>query len=138
VEAKFEALKKLQALKTKSLMSTIDTLERENKKLKVLGKDSRRAQMVQALRAKLKDFELVIEVLKAEVAKRPNKEGEYLDAEQVAELVVRKTAGGTIYAWCYCVVSTAPSLLLCPSPFITHQIMIHNPSSSPLSLGWMD
>ena len=60
MEAKFEALKKLQALKTKSLMSTIDTLERENKKLKVLGKDSRRAQMVQALRAKLKDFELVI------------------------------------------------------------------------------
>ncbi len=89
IELKFEALKNLQAMKTKSLMSQIDTLTKEVTRLKVLSKDSRRAEMVQALRNKMRDYDLVVEVLKDEL----EKESEY-DRQEINDLIIRKTTGG--------------------------------------------
>lgn len=89
VEAKFEALKNLQALKTKSLMTSIDGLTKEVTRLKVLGKDSRRAQMVQALRNKMREYDLVVDVLKEELVKTGG-----LDIDEVTDLILRKTTGG--------------------------------------------
>jgi len=89
VEAKFEALKNMHALKTKSLMGSIDNLNKEVTRLKVLGKDSRRAQMVQALRNKMRDYDLVVDVLKEELRKNTD-----MDKEEINELIIRKTTGG--------------------------------------------
>lgn len=105
-EAKFNALKKLQTLKVKALMTSIDALQKENAKLKVLGKDSRRTQMIQSLNKKLKDQELVVDFLKAELV---GKQPEFADAKQdateyerkvytslteVNNFVIKKTLGG--------------------------------------------
>jgi len=89
IEAKFEALKNLNALKIKSLMGSIDVLQKENTRLKVLGKDSRRAQMVQALRNKMREYDLIVDVLKEELKKT----GE-MNMDEVNDLVIRKTCGG--------------------------------------------
>ena len=64
VESKFNALKKLQFLKVKSLMTSLDAIKKENEKLKALGKDSRRTQMIQNLRVKVKNQEVMNDVLK--------------------------------------------------------------------------
>ena len=64
VESKFNALKKLQFLKVKSLMTSLDAMKKENEKLKALGKDSRRTQMIQNLRVKVKNQEVMNDVLK--------------------------------------------------------------------------
>ena len=53
-EAKFMALRALHSKKIKQLMISIDSKEKEIAKLKVLSKDSRRTQMIQALRGKIK------------------------------------------------------------------------------------
>jgi hypothetical protein len=54
-EAKFLALKGLHTKKLKSLMSSIDAKDKEIAKLKILGKDNRRAQMIQELRKKIRN-----------------------------------------------------------------------------------
>ena len=40
-------------------MNTIDSLNREISKLKVLSKDNRRAQMIQALKDKVRENEMI-------------------------------------------------------------------------------
>ena len=55
-EAKFNALRALHAKKIRQLMTSIEAKEKEVAKLKVLSKDSRRTQMIQALRGKIKDM----------------------------------------------------------------------------------
>ena len=89
IEAKFEALKNLQALKTKSLMTSIDALNKEVTRLKVLTKDGRRAQMVQALRNKMRDYDLIVDVLKEELVKNSD-----MDREEINDIIIRKTTGG--------------------------------------------
>jgi len=89
MEAKFEALKNLHALKTKSLMTSIDALQKEVTRLKVLGKDSRRAQMVQALRNKMREYDMVVDVLKEEMVKETE-----MTMEDVNDLIIKKTTGG--------------------------------------------
>ena len=49
-EAKFNALKTLQMKKIKQLMVSIDSKDKEIAKLKILGKDNRRSQMIEALK----------------------------------------------------------------------------------------
>lgn len=88
-EAKFVALRNLHMKKIKQLMASVDLKDKEISKLKVTSKDNRRTQMIQALRNKLKDLELVNDVIKAELAQKAE-----LTAEQVNELVMRKTLGG--------------------------------------------
>ena len=88
-EAKFTALRNLQQKKIKALMVSIDAKDKEIAKLKVLGKDNRRTQMIQVLKDKLREQELVTDVVKQELAQK----GE-LTPEEVNGLIIRKTLGG--------------------------------------------
>ena len=87
-EAKFLALKALQAKKVKALMSSIDAKDKEIASMKVLAKDHRRTQMIQGYRNKIRDMELCADVLKEELRLRTNSEtGALMTAEQVCVCV---------------------------------------------------
>jgi hypothetical protein len=88
-EMKFQAIKNLQSKKIKYLMTSIDAKDKELAKLKVLGKDNRRTQMIQALRNKLRDQELVCDVTKEELSRRNE-----MSLEEVNAYIIRKTLGG--------------------------------------------
>jgi hypothetical protein len=66
-EAKFVALKNLHTKKVKALMLSLDVKDKEIAKLKVLGKDSRKTEMIQRLRTKIKDQELLVDTIKEEL-----------------------------------------------------------------------
>lgn len=84
-EAKFQALKTLHAKKIKSLMSSIDTKERELERLKALGKDNRRTEIIQSLKKKLKHHELVIHVMKEEMIKKGKLEYDEADQDPISD-----------------------------------------------------
>ena len=88
-EIKFQALKNLQSKKIKYLMTSIDAKDKELMKLKILGKDNRRTQMIQALRNKLRDQELVCDVTKEELSRRND-----MSVDEVNAYIIRKTLGG--------------------------------------------
>lgn len=88
-EAKFVALKNLQTKKLKSLMSSIDAKDKEIAKLKILGKDNRRAQMIQELRKKIRTHETINDIIKEELQKRTE-----TTIEDVNNLIIRKTLAG--------------------------------------------
>jgi chromosome segregation ATPase len=88
-EQKFQALKNLHAKKIKLLMASVDSSQKEITKLKALSKDNMRTQMIQALRKKIRDIELVVDVLKQEFQSRAD-----MSAVEVNEFVMRKTLGG--------------------------------------------
>lgn len=88
-EAKFQALKTLHAKKIKSLMSSIDSKERDLDRMKALGKDNRRAEIIQSLKKKLKHHELVINVMKEELMKKAE-----MTYEEVNQFVIGKTISG--------------------------------------------
>jgi hypothetical protein len=88
-ESKFQALKVLHAKKIKSLMGSIDTQQKEIGKLKTLSKDNRRTQIIQSLKKKLRDQELVSDVLKEEFEKKLE-----WSHEEVNDFVIRKTISG--------------------------------------------
>lgn len=88
-EMKFQALKNLQSKKIKYLMTSIDAKDKELMKLKILGKDNRRTQMIQALRNKLRDQELVCDVTKEELSRRNE-----MSVDEVNAYIIRKTLGG--------------------------------------------
>lgn len=88
-EAKFQALKTLHAKKIKSLMSSIDTKERDLDRLKALGKDNRRTEIIQSLKKKLKHHELVINVMKEELMKKAE-----MTYEEVNLFIIGKTISG--------------------------------------------
>lgn len=88
-ERKFLSLKELYGKKVKSLIASLDAKEKELTKLKVMNKDNRRTQMIQALRTKSKELELVIDVCKEELARKCE-----MSLEEVAQMIVRKTLGG--------------------------------------------
>jgi hypothetical protein len=88
-EAKFLALKGLHTKKLKSLMSSIDAKDKEIAKLKILGKDNRRAQMIQELRKKIRTHETINDILKEEMQKRTE-----TTVEEANALIIRKTLAG--------------------------------------------
>lgn len=88
-ETKFQALKNLQSKKIKYLMTSIDAKDKELAKLKVMGKDNRRTQMIQALKNKLRDQELVSDVTKEELSRRNE-----MSLDEVNAYIMRKTLGG--------------------------------------------
>eukprot|EP01032_Pedospumella_encystans_P008893 gene8893-10511_t len=88
-EAKFLALKSLQTKKLKSLMSSIDAKDKEIAKLKILGKDNRRAQMIQELRKKIRTHETINDIIKEELQKRTE-----TTVEDVNNIIIRKTLAG--------------------------------------------
>ena len=94
MEAKFLALKNLNSKKIKTLMQSLEGKDKEIAKLKVLGKDSRRTQMIQALRDKIRSMELVMDVIKVELGKSEHPVKGKMSTEQVNDFVVEKTVGG--------------------------------------------
>jgi hypothetical protein len=88
-EARFLALKSLQTKKLKSLMSSIDAKDKEIAKLKILGKDNRRAQMIQELRKKIRTHETINDIIKEELQKRTE-----TTVEDMNNLIIRKTLAG--------------------------------------------
>ena len=88
-EAKFVALRNLQLKKIKQLMGVIDGKDKEIAKLKILNKDNRRTQMIQALRDKIRDLEMINDIVKEEIVKRSEN-----TMEEVNELIMKKTLGG--------------------------------------------
>jgi len=88
-EAKFLALKSLHTKKLKSLMSSIDAKDREIAKLKILGKDNRRAQMIQELRKKIRTHETINDIIKEELQKRTE-----TTIEEANNMIIRKTLAG--------------------------------------------
>ena len=94
MEAKFLALKNLNSKKIKTLMQSLEGKDKEIAKLKVLGKDSRRTQMIQALRDKIRSMELVMDVIKVELGKSEHPVKGKMSIEQVNDFVVEKTVGG--------------------------------------------
>ena len=103
VEAKFNALKKLHDSKLSALMTSIEALRKENEKLKVLGKDSKRTQMIQNLKTKIKNQELISDFLKQELVQQDSetKSGlgeeearKFKSLEEVNSYIIKKTLGG--------------------------------------------
>lgn len=88
-EAKFNALKTLQMKKIKQLMISIDAKDKEIAKMKILGKDNRRSQMIEALKAKIRTQETINDIIKEELVKRAE-----ISVRDVNELIIRKTLGG--------------------------------------------
>ena len=91
-EAKFQALTNLYAKKTNYLISCIDSKDKEITKLKVLGKDNHRTQMIQALRNKIKEQELVTDVVKQELSMKAE-----MSTKEVNELVIKKVFSKQIW-----------------------------------------
>jgi myosin heavy subunit len=89
LEAKFVALRNLQLKKIKKLMGAIDGKDKEIAKLKILSKDNRRTQLIQALRNKIKDLELINDIVKEELTRKSE-----MATDEVNELIIRKTLGG--------------------------------------------
>eukprot|EP01033_Poteriospumella_lacustris_P003916 gene3916-2781_t len=89
LEAKFVALRNLQLKKIKKLMGAIDGKDKEIAKLKILSKDNRRTQLIQALRNKIKDLELINDIIKEELTRKAE-----LETDEVNDLIIRKTLGG--------------------------------------------
>ncbi|KAJ1426636.1 hypothetical protein B484DRAFT_480087 [Ochromonadaceae sp. CCMP2298] len=87
-EAKFLALKALHAKKLKSLMTSIDVKDKEIAKMKILGKDNRRAQMIQELRKKIGIHGTIHNMIRDELQKRTEQ-----TAEDTKSLILRKTIG---------------------------------------------
>jgi hypothetical protein len=88
-ELKFNALKELHGKKIKSLITSLDIKDKEMAKLRVMGKDNRLAQMVQILKNKLREQELITDVVKEELTKKSD-----MTADEVSEYIIRKTLGG--------------------------------------------
>jgi hypothetical protein len=88
-EAKFVALRNLHLKKIKQLMASLDVKDREIAKMKILSKDNRRTQMIQALRNKIRDLELINDVVKEELSRKADQ-----TLEEVNQLIIRKTLGG--------------------------------------------
>lgn len=88
-EAKFVALRNLQLKKVKQLMASLDAKDREIAKLKILGKDNRRTQMIQALKNKIRDLELINDFIKEEYSRK-----EEMTMEEVNKIIMRKTLSG--------------------------------------------
>ena len=89
IEQKINALKLLHAKKIKSLMGSIDALNKEITKMKTLTKDNRRTQMIQILKKQIRDLESVIDVLKEELSKATSQ-----SATEISDMIIKKTIDG--------------------------------------------
>lgn len=70
-------------------MGTIDGKDKEIAKLKILSKDNRRTQLIHALRNKIKDLELINDIIKEELTRKSE-----MVTDEVNKLIIRKTLGG--------------------------------------------
>lgn len=85
---KLEALSALHDRKVAALMRSISTLREDVKRLKAESKEHKRSQLIRSLRDKLRDQELVVDVLKESLTENGMSEN------QVNEMIVIRTLGG--------------------------------------------
>ena len=88
-EAVVTALNKLHSQKVRTLMKSINDLKDKVAEVERAGASSRQSKMVQSLRSKLREQELVADVLKSEVINLKQ-----CSKEEVNALVIAKTCGG--------------------------------------------
>ncbi|CAN0175147.1 unnamed protein product, partial [Discosporangium mesarthrocarpum] len=86
-----QALGNLHAQKVRALMKSIASLKASLEQANAQGKDHRRSAMIQAMRAKLREQELVVDVLKEELGRKTG-----MDPEETNEWVIKKTVGGPL------------------------------------------
>lgn len=84
-DAKFQALKALNARKVKQLMAQIDLNQSEITDMKVQGKDNVRTRIIQGLKNKIAYEDTVLDYLKSHLE---------LPVSEVEDVVMRKTIGG--------------------------------------------
>ncbi|CAM9320720.1 unnamed protein product [Phaeothamnion confervicola] len=89
IDAKLQALNHLHTKKVQSLMKSIDDLKTQVAAANAQSKEHRRSGMIQSLRSKLREQELVSDVLKAELSTRCE-----WSAQQTNDFVIAKTCGG--------------------------------------------
>lgn len=70
-------------------MNSIDIKDKEINKLKLMNKDNRRSQMIQALQSKLNEQEVVVDLVKEELVRRGD-----LSQQDINDLIIRKTLSG--------------------------------------------
>ncbi|KAG1688140.1 hypothetical protein DVH05_004010 [Phytophthora capsici] len=94
VEAKVGALKAVHEQKVRSLMQSINQLQRQLKGLKAQETEHRRSALIQDLREQQREQELIIDVLKQTLLE---KLPEFQDSPTlVNDLVIKKTAGNSL------------------------------------------
>ena len=89
MQARVAAMQNLQSQKVRSLMKSIDALKREVSSLKATSKTSQKGKQVIALQGQLRDQELVVDVLKGEIAQAGK-----MNEDMINELIIKKTLGG--------------------------------------------
>ena len=92
VDAKISALNNLHAQKVRALMKSINVLKNEVAVMKAQAKEHRRSNLISGMREKIREQELIVDVLKQEL-KTANPE-RHLVTEEVNELIIKKTCGG--------------------------------------------
>ena len=89
VDAKINALNNLHSQKVRALMKSINTLKDQVALMKAQSKDHRRSNLITGMRDKIREQELIVDVLKSELSVKGN-----LQTEEVNEFIIKKTLGG--------------------------------------------
>eukprot|EP00903_Cladosiphon_okamuranus_P009871 g9377.t1 len=91
VHVQLQALAKLHDQKVRTLMRSIAELKKKLALATAQGKDHRRSALIRAMRTRLREQELVVDVVKEELG---NKTG--MGKEETNDWVIRKTVGGPL------------------------------------------
>ncbi|CAM9301781.1 unnamed protein product [Ectocarpus sp. 13 AM-2016] len=86
-----QALTKIHAQKVRSLMRSVAELKKRLALATAQGKDHRRSAMIRAMRTRLREQDLVVDVIKEELGLKTG-----LGKEETNDWVIRKTVGGPL------------------------------------------
>ncbi|CAM9236064.1 unnamed protein product [Ectocarpus sp. 6 AP-2014] len=86
-----QALTKIHAQKVRSLMRSVAELKKRLALTTAQGKDHRRSAMIRAMRTRLREQDLVVDVIKEELGLKTG-----MGKEETNDWVIRKTVGGPL------------------------------------------
>ncbi|CBN77511.1 conserved unknown protein [Ectocarpus siliculosus] len=86
-----QALTKIHAQKVRSLMRSVAELKKRLALATAQGKDHRRSAMIRAMRTRLREQDLVVDVIKEELGLKTG-----MGKEETNDWVIRKTVGGPL------------------------------------------
>ncbi|CAN0302608.1 unnamed protein product, partial [Ectocarpus sp. 12 AP-2014] len=86
-----QALTKIHAQKVRSLMRSVAELKKRLALATAQGKDHRRSAMIRAMRTRLREQDLVVDVMKEELGLKTG-----MGKEETNDWVIRKTVGGPL------------------------------------------
>ncbi len=89
VDAKIRALNNLHSQKVRGLMRSVNSLKDQLAVMRAQAKEHRRSGLIGGLRDKVREQELVVDVLKEELVNKGR-----LQPQEVNQLVIRRTLGG--------------------------------------------